>query len=112
MRQSIRKRIAVIAFATAAAGFSAAGLAGDVAQIAPIPGQSLSADESGTPPPALRLRAIVARAWDDSIATWRRLIGARADEIAAVDLRFVPRVTPMNCYGLYAGEGPTYCSGN
>ena len=112
MRQSISKRIAVIALAMAAAGFTAASLAGDVAQVAPMPGQSLAADESGTPPPALRLRAIVARAWDDSIATWRRLIGARADEIAAVSLRFMPRLTPMNCYGLYAGEGPTYCSGN
>jgi predicted metalloprotease len=102
----------LIALATATAGFTAAGLAGDVTQVAPIPGQSLSADESGTPPPALRLRAIVARAWDDSIAPWRRLIGARADDIAAVNLRFVPRMSPMNCYGLYAGEGPTYCSGN
>jgi hypothetical protein len=112
MRQSIAKRIAVIALAIAATGVTAASRAGDVAQVAPMPGQRLSADESGTPPPAMRLRAIVARAWDDSIATWQRLIGRRADEVAAVNLRFMPRLTPMNCYGLYAGEGPTYCSGN
>jgi predicted metalloprotease len=112
MRQSIVKRAGAVALAIAATGFTAAGLAGDAAQVERMPGQSLSADESGTPPPAIRLRAIVARAWEDSIATWRRLIGARADEIAAVNLRFMPKLTPMNCYGLYAGEGPTYCSGN
>jgi predicted metalloprotease len=112
MAHSTRKRMAVVALAIAATGVAAASRAGGVAQVAPIPGQTLAADESGTPPPALRLRAIVARAWDDSIATWQRLIGARAAEVAAVSLRFVPRLTPMNCYGLYAGEGPTYCSGN
>jgi len=60
----------------------------------------------------LRLRAIVSRAWDDSIATWKRLLVVRAPDIESVHLRFVARLGPANCYGLYAGEGPAYCSGN
>jgi predicted metalloprotease len=71
-----------------------------------------SAGNGGSPPSELRLRAIVARAVDDSIATWSRLMGARAVEVAAVNVRFVSRLAPNNCYGLYAGDGPAYCSGN
>ncbi|KAB2940271.1 MAG: neutral zinc metallopeptidase [Hyphomicrobium sp.] len=68
--------------------------------------------ETGSPPPELRLRAIVARAVDDSVATWSRLMGQRAIEVAAVNVRFVSRLAPDNCYGLYTGDGPAYCSGN
>ena len=64
------------------------------------------------PPPDMRLRAIVARAMDDSVATWSRLMQGRALEVAAVNVRFVSRLAPANCYGLYAGDGPAYCSGN
>jgi uncharacterized protein len=59
----------------------------------------------------LRLRAIVVRAWDDSIATWKRLM-PQAPDVGMVSLRLVKRLAPNNCYGLYAGEGPAYCSGN
>jgi predicted metalloprotease len=72
----------------------------------------LLADKSGAPPPNQHLRAIVAHAMDDSIATWKRLIGRHAVDVDAVHLRFVARLKPNNCYGLYAGEGPAYCSGN
>jgi predicted metalloprotease len=78
----------------------------------PITVPSRIAAESGTPPQDLRLRAVVSRAWDDAIITWKGLIRARAMEVGEVNLRFVQRVSPMNCYGLYAGEGPVYCSGN
>ena len=37
--------------------------------------------ESGTPPPAMRLQAVVANAWDDAIDTWKRLFQAQASEI-------------------------------
>lgn len=80
--------------------------------LSPIVARSGLAGTSGTPPKNLRLRAVVFRAWEDAITTWKGLISARAMEIGAVDLRFVERVSPMNCYGLYAGEGPVYCSGN
>jgi predicted metalloprotease len=79
---------------------------------APMQGPALMAEESGTPPRGQRLRAIVARALDDSIATWKHIIAPRASEIEDVTLRFVTRLGPANCYGLYAGEGPAYCSGN
>ncbi|MES0384783.1 MAG: neutral zinc metallopeptidase [Hyphomicrobium sp.] len=79
---------------------------------APIIAPTGIAAESGPPPQDLRLRAVVSRAWDDAIVTWKGLIRARAMEIGAVNLRFVERLSPMNCYGLYAGEGPVYCSGN
>ena len=36
----------------------------------------------------------------------------RAAEVAAVSVRFVSRLAPINCYGLYTGDGPAYCSGN
>jgi predicted metalloprotease len=68
--------------------------------------------DSGVPPPELRLRAIVARARDDSIATWSRLMQGRAMEVSAVSVQFVARLAPANCYGLYSGDGPAYCSGN
>jgi hypothetical protein len=68
--------------------------------------------ESGLPPPELRLRAIVVRALQDSIATWSRLMSGRQIEVAAVNVRFVSRLAPDNCYGLYTGDGPAYCSGN
>jgi hypothetical protein len=68
--------------------------------------------ETGLPPPELRLRAIVQRALDDSVATWSRLMQPRAVEIAAVSVQFVSRLAPNNCYGLYTGDGPAYCSGN
>lgn len=73
---------------------------------------SFAMEHGGVPPRALRLRAIVARAWEDSIATWKRLMSSYADEIDQVRLQFVSRLQPNNCYGLYAGEGPAYCSGN
>ncbi len=69
-------------------------------------------NDSGSPPPELRLRAIVARAIDDSVATWSRLMQGRAMEVAAVSVQFVARLAPANCYGLYSGDGPAYCSGN
>ena len=70
------------------------------------------ATDSGLPPADMRLRAIVARARDDSIATWSRLMQGRAVEVAAVTVQFVSRLAPANCYGLYSGDGPAYCSGN
>lgn len=68
--------------------------------------------DTGSPPPEMRLRAIVARALDDAVATWSRRLEGRAVEIASVDVRFVSRLAPDNCYGLYTGDGPAYCSGN
>jgi predicted metalloprotease len=70
------------------------------------------AEESGAPPRGQRLQAIVARALEDSIVTWKHLMAAQAGEIETINLRFVSRLGPANCYGLYAGEGPAYCSGN
>jgi hypothetical protein len=72
----------------------------------------IAASESGVPPPELRLRAIVARALDDSIATWKRLVAADALEVGNVNVRFVTHLAPANCFGLYSGDGPAYCSGN
>jgi uncharacterized protein len=70
------------------------------------------ASESGVPPPEMRLRAIVARALDDSIATWKRLVAGKALEVGNVNVRFVAHLSPANCFGLYTGDGPAYCSGN
>ena len=70
------------------------------------------ASESGVPPPEMRLRAIVARALDDSISTWKRLVAGNALEVGNVNVRFVARLSPANCFGLYTGDGPAYCSGN
>lgn len=72
----------------------------------------MTASESGVPPPEPRLRAIVARALDDSIATWKRLVAANALEVGTVNVRFVTHLAPSNCFGLYSGDGPAYCSGN
>ena len=36
----------------------------------------------------------------------------RAMEVAAVNVQFVARLAPANCYGLYSGDVPAYCSGN
>ena len=78
------------------------------------PGGSVAAgpSDTGLPPPELRLRAFVQRALDDSIATWSQIMRPRASEIAAVSVRFVSRLEPNNCYGLYTGDGPAYCSGS
>jgi predicted metalloprotease len=58
------------------------------------------------------LRAVVARAWDDSIATWKLVLRDHAQDIDSLNLRFVSKLAPNNCYGLYSGDGPAYCSGN
>ena len=39
-------------------------------------------------------------------------MGSRAVEVASVNVQFVSRLAPNNCYGLYSGDGPAYCSGN
>lgn len=70
------------------------------------------ASESGVPPAEMRLRVIVARALDDSISTWKRLVAANALEVGNVNVRFVAHLSPGNCFGLYTGDGPAYCSGN
>src|SRR5690606_28743412 len=69
-------------------------------------------NQTGTPPAELRLRAIVARAIDDSVTTWSRRLGPRAVEVASINVRFLTRLRPDNCFGLYSGDGPVYCSGN
>jgi len=68
--------------------------------------------ENGLPPPEMRMRAIVSRALDDAVVTWSRRLEGRAVEIAQVGVQFVSRLAPANCYGLYSGDGPAYCSGN
>jgi uncharacterized protein len=99
-----------------ATGFlSAAAAAATTFAIAGEPHLTTTIDaqiESGVPPPELRLRAIVARALDDSIATWKRLVSADALEVGNVNVRFVTHLAPSNCFGLYSGDGPAYCSGN
>jgi len=75
-------------------------------------GVPAGASESGVPPPEMRLRAIVARALDDSISTWKRLVATNALEVGNVTVRFVAHLSPGNCFGLYTGDGPAYCSGN
>lgn len=97
---------------TAWAEGSSTWFSGDNHVPAPMIAPAGFAAESGTPPRDLRLRAVIFRAWEDAVTTWKGLIRARAMEIGAVNLRFVNRLSPMNCYGLYAGEGPVYCSGN
>lgn len=119
MRQSARAHQTVLAALFAAALVGAGSAPAE--ELAPVFGADearrmtapgLASEESGVPPPALRLRAIVARAWEDSIATWKRLMPPRAGDVEMASLRFVTRLAPNNCYGLYAGEGPAYCSGN
>lgn len=74
--------------------------------------RAASATESGLPPPELRLHAIVKHALEDAVAAWSHLMGGRGAEVASVSVRFVSRLAPDNCYGLYTGDGPAYCSGN
>ncbi len=106
MRQSTRMCWTAVVTVVGAAAALAAGWA---TRADDMPAH---AGESGVPPPVFRLQAVVARAWDDSISTWKRLMVLRAPDIGMVNLRFVARLGPANCYGLYAGEGPAYCSGN
>jgi len=120
MRQSTSVRGIIFATIVCVAAGSAAARAegtsvrssGDEHAPAPSIAPAGLAATSATPPQDLRLRAVVFRAWEDAVSTWKRLMRARAMEIGAVNLRFVQRLSPMNCYGLYAGEGPVYCSGN
>jgi hypothetical protein len=121
MRRStrMRRKALATAFGVAAALAPAAhaqslapGEQSTSSEVAGMQGPALMAEESGVPPRGQRLRAIVQRALDDSVVTWKRLIGPRASEIEAVNVRFVARLGPSDCYGLYAGEGPVYCSGN
>jgi predicted metalloprotease len=113
--------IATVAFAAALAlvpalrsfaGEPVAAAQSDAVPLAPPMSPGTMSSEGGVPPPDLRLRAIVARAWDDSILTWKRLDQPEAADISSVTLRFVAHLEPDNCYGLYAGDGPAYCSGN
>lgn len=108
-----KRIVAPLAALLGLAGFAA--VPGNPARAAQPGAMEMPSDhmpETGLPPPELRLRAIVTRALDDSIATWTRLMQPRAVEIAAVTVRFVSRLAPDNCYGLYTGDGPAYCSGN
>jgi predicted metalloprotease len=116
MRHRSRFRSLVVAALVGTAGFATIfthtrGAAAGPPGAFQVPADPFNAD-SGVPPPELRLRAIVARARDDSIATWSRLMQGRAVEVAAVSVQFVSRLAPANCYGLYSGDGPAYCSGN
>ena len=99
---------AFAAAAPAAAGEELRGADDPLRMQIPGPGSQ----DSGVPPPEMRLRAIVARALDDSIATWKRLVAADALEVGNVNVRFVTHLAPSNCFGLYSGDGPAYCSGN
>ena len=45
----------------------------------------------------MRLRAVVANAWDDAIDTWKRLFQAQASEIETVHLSFVTHLSPTDC---------------
>ena len=120
MRQSTSVGSIIFATIVGVAAVSAAAWAddrslpssGDDHAPSPMIAPAGFATESGMPAQRLQLRAAVVRAWEDAITTWKGLIRTRAMEIGAVKLRFVVRLSPMNCYGLYAGEGPAYCSGN
>jgi len=98
-------------------------LAGAVLSVSPVPAANTAWANAvglpytphmaeGSPPPELRLRTIVVRAIDDSVATWSRIMSERSVEVAEVGVQFLSRLSPSNCYGLYAGDGPAYCSGN
>lgn len=100
--------VAALVATTARAGEPSLATATDAARIR-VPA---AASESGVPPAEMRLRAIVARALDDSIVTWKRLVAANALEVGTVNVRFVTHLGPSNCFGLYTGDGPAYCSGN
>jgi predicted metalloprotease len=116
MKPRDKVRLLAVAALTGAAGLSIVLAHMQKAIAAPPGAMSLPtgphANDSGMPPADMRLRAIVARARDDSIATWSRLMQGRALEVAAVTVQFVSRLAPANCYGLYTGDGPAYCSGN
>jgi predicted metalloprotease len=113
MRQSARMRMTAVATVVGAATVLAPALnQGSSARAQEGPMHPASVDGSGTRLRGQHLRAIASRALDDSIAAWKQLIGPRSAEIASVNLRFVARLGPSNCYGLYSGEGPAYCSGN
>jgi uncharacterized protein len=116
MKPREKVRLLAVAALSGAAGLSLVLSYIQNAQAAPPGAMSLPtgphANDSGMPPADMRLRAIVARARDDSIATWSRLMQGRALEVAAVTVQFVSRLAPANCYGLYTGDGPAYCSGN
>lgn len=113
MRRSTRKRYGALAALAGAAVVLVPALsaphAEDAAQHSFLPP---GIGEAAGLPSSLRLHAVVARAWDDSLATWTRLMAPQAGEVAMVSLQLVRRLAPRNCYGLYAGEGPAYCSGN
>lgn len=121
MRQSTRVRKTAMASLIGAAAVSAhagpvrAEDAGPERRVVVEPHghmQSFTLEERGVPPRAMRLRVVVSRALEDSIETWKRLMGSYSAEIDQVRLRYVDRLEPNNCYGLYAGQGPAYCSGN
>jgi uncharacterized protein len=116
MKRRAQVRLVAVAALTSAACLSMIFFHVQKAIAAPPGAMSLPAGphatDSGLPPADMRLRAIVARARDDSIATWSRLMQGRAVEVAAVTVQFVSRLAPANCYGLYSGDGPAYCSGN
>jgi len=109
-----RKRVSVLLVVSLAGAALAASLGSDTraasANAIGVPYTPHVAE--GSPPPELRLRTIVVRAVDDSVAIWSRLMEERSREVADVSVRFVSHLSPNNCYGLYAGEGPAYCSGN
>ncbi|WP_072377927.1 neutral zinc metallopeptidase [Hyphomicrobium sp. NDB2Meth4] len=109
------KRI-IAPFAAVLAGVSGLSIAARSAE-GPPPGSmevtiTDNAPDTGAPLPELKLRAVVTRALVDSVATWSRLLEGRGPEVASVNVRFVSRLAPNNCYGLYTGDGPAYCSGN
>jgi predicted metalloprotease len=116
MKRRAQVRLLAIAALTGAASLSIVFSHIQNARAAPAGAMPLpagpNATDSGIPPPDMRLRAIVMRARDDSIATWSRLMQGRTIEVEAVTVQFVARLAPANCYGLYAGDGPAYCSGN
>ena len=116
MKRRAQVRLLAVAALTGAAALSIIFFHAQKALAAPPGAMPLPAgpqsNDSGMPPADMRLRAIVTRARDDSIATWSRLMQGRAVEVAAVTVEFVSRLAPANCYGLYSGDGPAYCSGN
>jgi predicted metalloprotease len=59
-----------------------------------------------------QLESVANLAWKDAISTWKRLMPDEEGAIGDAHLNFVDKVTPRHCYGLYAGAGPVYCSGN
>ena len=70
------------------------------------------AQETDMSRPSLQLRTVVSRAWSDAIATWKLQLSGKGDQIESIQVRFISRLSPTNCYGLFAGQGPVYCSGN